>query len=274
MAEFQKSLIRFIYVALVVAVVLAAWGIMRPSYAPTTGASPLGPGFRDSRGVTASGTCVVRTKPELVEVSFGVKQSSKTARAAKDYVKATGRKIIQVLRDGGVAAKDIQTQNFSLQSDWHSGQGWQVKNWSAHESLRVRIRNIDKVADLIDSAVKAGANRVGALQYTVDNLNEIRSRGRAKAAAVARKKAAELASALDGKLGRLVACDERYPGEGGYYGYDGYDGGYYGGRYTYAANAQVTIPSAPTDSGGAEEVTIQPGEMVTTVVVTATYEVL
>jgi len=266
-AEFQKSLIRFMYLALAVAVVLGVWIIARPCAAPQMEFG------RPSRGVTATGTCVVRTKPELVEVSFGVRQSSKTARAAKNYVKSTCAKIIGALKKGGVAAKDIQTQNFHLQSEWHSGTGWQIKNWSAQEFLRVRIRKIERAADLIDAAVRAGANRVGGLEYTVDNVNEIRAKGRAKAAEVARKKAAELASALGGKLGRLVSCDERYPGDDGYrYGYYnnyyGYDGYGYANR-SMSGQAVITPPESTTD----EEVTLQPGEMVTTVVVTATYEV-
>ena len=228
---------------------------------------------RGMRGVTATGTCVVRTKPELAEVDIGVWQSSKTAHSAKDYVKGTCLKIIRVLKDGGVATKDIQTQGFRLQSEWHSGTGWQVKNWNAQESLRVRIRNVEKAADLIDAAVRAGANRVGGLRYTVEEVNKIRSQGRVKAAEVARKKAAELASALGGKLGRLVSCDERYPGDDSYgYGYHnnyyGYDGYGYANR-SMSAQSVITPPESTTD----EEVTLQPGEMVTTVVVTATYEV-
>ena len=271
MAEFQKSLIRFMYVALVVAVVLGGWAIARPSDRSSAGAAASAPGFRDARGVTATGTCVVRTRPEVAEVTFSVSQSSKTARGAKEYVKATGRKITQALKAGGVAAKDIQTENFNIQSQWRSGSGWQVKNWSAQERLRVRIRDLDKVADLIDAAVEAGASGVGGLHYTVDNVNDVRSRGRARAAEIARRKAAELASKLGGSIGRLVACNEQYPGSSGY-GYYGYNDWYGGGSHG-APNAQANIPSEPVADLDGEEVTIQPGEMVTTVVVTATYEV-
>jgi len=264
MAEFQKSLIRFMYVALVVVVVLAAVGMSRSGWRGRPGRSMDGSG---PQGVSASGTCVIRTRPELVQVSLGVRQSSSTARAAKAYVKATSGKIIQALRDGGVAANDIQTQNFSMQSVWDSGQGWQVIKWNAEESLRVKIRDIDKVADLIDAAVKAGANRVGSLQYTMDNIAKVRAKGRIKAAAVARGKASQLASALGGKLGRLVSCSEYYPGDSDY-GYSSYSR-----SMMPQANVAMMNSAPPSDGDEPEELTIQPGEMAIYVVVNATYEV-
>lgn len=269
MNEFQKSLLRFMYVALAVVAVFTAWGVLRTPQKTTNTAFAQEGLPPEMRGVTSTGTCVVRTKPELAEVTFGIGQTASTARGAKDYVKNTSRKVIAVLKAGGVSDKDIQTQDFRLASHWESGPGWKVKKWGANETLLVRIKDLDKVADLIDSAVKAGATGVDRLEYSVENVNNIRAQGRAKAAEVARKKAADLASSLGGKLGRLVACKEGYPDYYGYGGYYGYNGGQFG-----AAQANVSMNTdESTDSSPGEELTIQPGEMVTTVVVTATYAV-
>jgi uncharacterized protein YggE len=263
MEAFQKSLIRFLYVALVVVAVAAIWRGVCPCPKASSGAAA-GYGYGPAaRGVTATGTCVVRTKPELAEVTLGVSQSADTARAAKEYVKSVSRKIAEALKQGGVNEKDIQTQDFRLQMVWKSESGWQAKSWKANETLRVRIRQIDKAADLIDGAVKMGATKVGELSYTVDDVNTIRAKGRTKAAAVARKKAQELASLLGGKVGKLTACTEHYPGS---YNYDGYSSG------IYRAQANVEMDGQEADLGGAEELTLQPGQMVTRVVVTATYE--
>jgi uncharacterized protein YggE len=277
MAEFQKSLVRFLYVALGLAVIIAAFALTRPGPKPAPAQqAAFGDGrYGPSRGVTATGTCVVRTKPELVEVTIGVRQSSSTARAAKNYVKTTCGKISRFLTDNGVQQKDIQTQYFHLVSEWDHGADWQVKKWNAEEGLRVRIRNVDNVAEIIDGAVKSGANRVGNLSFTVDDVNKIRAKGREQAAKVARGKAQQLASSLGGKLGKLVSCNESYPGsgDGGYYGsyYNGF--GYYDGNLSRAAQSNITMDAPAATTEGAEEVTIQPGELVTTVVVAATYEV-
>ncbi|MEP0765213.1 MAG: SIMPL domain-containing protein [Fimbriimonadia bacterium] len=266
MSEFQKALLRFLYVVFVVVIALVGWSMLRPA-AKAEAATPVGPDlYGRPIGVTATGTCIVRTKPEFAEVTIGVYQSQTTAKAAKDYVKSTCARILSTLGEAGVSSKDIKTQRFALASEWIP-RSQDAKKWNCEESFRVRIRDLNRVAEIVDSAVKVGANRVGGLVYSVEDVSKIRAAGRGKAAETARKKAAELAKALGGKLGRLTSCNEGYP----------YDYGRYGGYYGYAPaspHAQTTVDLQPgAEPEDAEEVTIQPGDLVTTVVVTATYEV-
>ena len=69
MSEFQKSLIRYMYVALVLVMIIASWAVLHPSVSVQSAAvGPSGYGG----GVTATGSCIVRTKPELVQVTLGV----------------------------------------------------------------------------------------------------------------------------------------------------------------------------------------------------------
>ena len=263
MTDFQKSLTRFMYIALIVIAGVGVWAVTKHQARNTN----LGQYGDYRRGVTATGTCVVRTKPELVEVTIGVRRTEATAGAATGYVKPRIRKVIGVLTGAGIAPKDIQTQYFQLVPQWDS---WHhAVNWSADEELRVRIRKTDDVASIIDQAVKAGANQVGNLQFTVEDVNALRAKGRAKAAKVARTKAAQLASALGGKLGRLTSVNEYYPGEyGDYYGYGGYGG------YSARSNVQAVVNEPSAADTAREEITIQPGEMTLTVVVSATYELI
>ncbi|MHB1459670.1 MAG: SIMPL domain-containing protein [Armatimonadota bacterium] len=254
MAEFQKSLIRFLYVSLVVIAVLALIGLGKANRSGGA-ASRLGDG--NPRGVTVTGTCVVRTKPELVEVNMGVSQSDKSAKAVQGFVRNTSAKVLQVLKSAGVAEKDVQTSEFSMTAEVNGKTGKNTGNWHAKEMLHVRIRDIQKAADIIDAAVGAGANIVNELEYAVEDMGKIRAEGRAKAAAAAHKKAVDLASSLGGKVGRLVSCSEDEP-----YGMS------YGANATYLERAGS---GGPGDSS--EQITIQPGEMVTTVMVLATYEV-
>lgn len=256
MTDFQKSLTRFMYLALIVVAVIGAWALGRPASS--------GERANDyNQGVTATGTCIVRTKPDLVEVTIGVRQSSQSARVAKDYVKSHVSKVISVLTKQGIAAKDIQTESFGLSPSWDSDKNYVV--WGCNEKLRVRIRKIDSVADVVDEVVKAGANQIEDIQYTVDDVNALRAKGRVKAAKVAREKAAQLASSLGGKIGRLRSVNEYYPSE---------YGDYYGRRDLMRANIQATVNEPSGADSAREEITIQPGEMTLTVVVSATYELM
>lgn len=258
MTDFQKSLTRFMYIALIVIASASIWAVTKHDQRNTTPGQYSG----DRGGVTATGTCVVRTKPDLVEVTIGVRQSSRSAKVAKDYVKSHISRVISVLTKQGVAAKDIQTQHFSLSPSWDYKKHYVI--WGCNEKLRVRVRKIDRVADVVDEVVKAGANQIEGIQYTVEDVNALRAKGRAKAAKVARTKAAQLASALGGKIGRLTSVNEYYPGEySDHYGYGG---------YAARSNVQALLRAPSSPDTTSEEITIQPGEMVLTVLVSATYE--
>ena len=278
MNEFQKSLTRFMYIALVVvATAIGVFAVTRHSGGKAAQASAFDMYGRNGRGVTTTGTCVVRTKPDVAEVTIGINQNSRTAGSAKSNVKSRTKRVIQSLRASGIETKDIQTERYSLQPEW-KGQ-YNLMSWTVEEALRVKIRKTDTVADVLDAAVKAGANRVGRLSYSVNDLDALRAKGRKQASKVAREKAEQLASSLGGKLGALVTCSENYPGEnrgywnGGSYGSIWYDGHPYdGGMQRYA---QRTINDEPPmgDSTDRQEITIQPGQMVINVVVSATYDV-
>jgi uncharacterized protein YggE len=280
MTDFQRSFIRFLYVALLLAFVIGAWTVLRPVLFPKAApGAELGQGAyaagRTPPGVTATGTCIVRTKPDLVEVTLSVQQSSRSAKESNDYVKSRTKKIMGVLEEGGVAPKDIQTVYYNLTPSWDSH--LKAMKWGASEGLRVRVREMDKVAELVDAAVNAGANRVDRLEFTVENLDELRQKGRAEAASVARRKAEQLASSLGGELGRLISADETYPGEPRRY-WDGYPySGYYysgdGGSRMAQSNISMSVPATEGAEGlSSQELVIQPGQMVINVYVRATYE--
>jgi len=259
------------YVALVV---VAAIGVFAVVHRPAEKAAQTGTFDaygRNSRGVTATGTCVVRTKPDVAEVTIGINQNSKTASSAKSNVKSRTQRVIQALRASGIEMKDIQTERYMLQPQWKDQ--YNMMSWTVEEALRVKIRKTDTVAYVLDAAVKAGANHVGRLTYSVNDVNALRAKGRAKAAKVARTKAEQLASSLGGKLGPLVTCSEQYPDEDSGYRYYGTQ--WYDGHPQFSANTQASFDSRPSmpDSSDRQEITIQPGEMVMNVVVSATYEV-
>lgn len=254
MAEFHKSMIRFLYVSLAVIAVFGMLGLGKSNQRDNQVAR-FGDGT--TRGVSVVGTCVVRTKPELVEVNLGVSKSDKSAKSVQGYVRSTSAKVLQVLKSAGIAQKDVQTFEFTMTAEVNSKTGKNTGNWSAKEMLHVRIRDINKAADIIDAAVGAGANIVNELEFSVEDRGKIRSEGRTEAAAAARRKAVDLASALGGKVGRLVSCSEEEP---------------YNLSYGVNTMYSVLAKSGSAD-GSSEQITIQPGEMVTTVTVNATYEV-
>jgi hypothetical protein len=115
--------------------------------------------------------------------------------------------MIQALTDFGIDAKDIRTTNFSIwpmdKYDPLSGAPTGEKAYSVDNTVYVTIRDLDKLGDLLDTVVTAGANTVNSIQFDVADKDEALKQARADAVKNAAKQAQELADAAGVSLGEI-----------------------------------------------------------------------
>jgi uncharacterized protein len=78
----------------------------------------------------------------------------------------------------------------------------------AANQVTAKVRDIGRVADVIDLAVKAGANEVSGIGFMVDDPSPALDRIRGEALANARKKAEIYAKAVNASVGRAISIDE------------------------------------------------------------------
>jgi hypothetical protein len=76
------------------------------------------------------------------------------------------------------------------------------------QSLEVKIRNMEKIGNIIEGATAAGANEVGDLQFTIDKQDELKSQARKEAIEKAKAKAKEIADQLGVKLVKITNFSE------------------------------------------------------------------
>lgn len=157
--------------------------------------------------ITVTGTGVVTTVPDRAVFWFGVQSEGRTAAQALNTNAAEMRRVIAALRDAGVAAADVQTQNVSL-SPRMSNDGTEVVGYTASNSVSARIRDIDRAGPVIDAAVGAGANQVSGPALVSSDQTELYRSALRAAYANARAKAQALAGAADVTLGRLLIATE------------------------------------------------------------------
>jgi uncharacterized protein YggE len=75
------------------------------------------------------------------------------------------------------------------------------------------MRQVEKVAEVIDAAVGAGANGMADVRFSVTEarMEELREKAREEAIKVARRKAEQISRLLDFQLGKPVAVSESEP---------------------------------------------------------------
>jgi uncharacterized protein YggE len=195
------KLVRIAAIALLALVVGALAGAGRTEAAQGLAAA------ETQGGITVNGTGAVATTPDIAELGFGVVNQAQTARAALTANAAEARKVVAALRAAGVAAKDIQTQQASLEPRYAEGDRT-VAGYTATTFVSAVIRSLDKVAATIDAAVSAGANMLSGPSLTRSNAEQLYRDALKAAVADARAKAGLLADAGDVALGPMTSVVE------------------------------------------------------------------
>lgn len=137
-------------------------------------------------------------KPNQAELSLGATTEASTASEAVAKNAEIMNNVIDSLKVV-ISEKDIETASFSLYPRYSNGilTGFEVTHM-----LRVTTADIERVGQLIDKAVEAGANRVQGVYFTFarDKLEELNTLARQRAVEDAKAKADIIASSLGVKI--------------------------------------------------------------------------
>ena len=163
--------------------------------------------------VSVSGEASVSVAPDLAQIDSGVTSEAKTAREASDANNAAMGKVLLALKGAGIEEKDYQTSRLSLQPQYaqpapgRTGAP-QITGYRASNRVIIKVRDITKVASVIDTLVGAGANEVGGINFVVTQASKALDEARAKAVADARRKAEIYAKAAGVTLGEPLSITE------------------------------------------------------------------
>jgi uncharacterized protein YggE len=167
-------------------------------------------GFDEDRTISVNGTGTVRVKPNLVRTSIGLNITSPTFGEAMRRHRESMGGILEQLGTLGVEEKDILTDNFSFhyRPPWKRDGEWNDGQYQVNNTVRVFIRDLEKVDLILESMVESGANQIHGLEFLVEDTSGAESQARKKAAENAHAKAQELALLHDVKLGRVIRVSE------------------------------------------------------------------
>ena len=160
--------------------------------------------------ISVTGEASVSVPPDLAQVDGGVTSDGKTAREASDTNNAAMGKVLLALKGAGIDEKDYQTSRLSLQPQYAPNRSGPspVVGYRASNRVTIRVRDITKVANVIDVLEGAGANDIGGINFTVSQPSKHLDEAREKAVADARRKAEIFARAAGVTLGEPLSISE------------------------------------------------------------------
>jgi uncharacterized protein YggE len=162
--------------------------------------------------ISVSGEANVAVAPDLAQVEGGVTSEAKTAREASEANNAAMGKVLLALKGAGIEEKDYQTSRLSLQPQYAPAQPNrnvpQIVGYRASNRVTIKVRDVTKVANVIDTLVGAGANEIGGINFIVVQASKALDEARTKAVADARRKAEIYAKAAGVTLGEPLSITE------------------------------------------------------------------
>ena len=160
--------------------------------------------------VTVTGEGTVDAVPDNAVIRVGVSSQGKTARAASDTNAREMNAVLAAIKDGGIADRDVQTTSLSLQPQYDPKQTGAARlvGFRVNNQITVKVRDISKLAALLDRAIAAGANEMSGIEFKVSNEAKLLDQARTAAIADAHRKAELYVHAAGMQIGRVIAISE------------------------------------------------------------------
>ncbi|HUQ12873.1 MAG TPA: SIMPL domain-containing protein [Novosphingobium sp.] len=150
--------------------------------------------------------------PDEAFIELGVNSYAREARAAQTANTKKIEDIVAALADLGVAAKDTQTRNLSLQKiDYGANKG----QYQASNILRVRVREASRAGEAVTRATEAGANVLAGPSLRIADPEKANRGAYIAAYRAARTRAQAYADAAGMEIARVLTI--RDGGQGGGY---------------------------------------------------------
>ena len=193
--------------SLATSVRIAVIGLALVTTAPLAQADDEAP--RRSITVSASGT--VSVEPDQARITSGVTADGASAREALTNNTAAMQKVIAGLKESGIDAKDIQTASFRVEPRYTrpiEGQAAKIDGYSVTNEVQVLVRDLDKLGDILDRLVTAGANQTAGLNFEVSKAETLLDEARQQAVANALRRAKLYAAAAGAEVGEVLSIVE------------------------------------------------------------------
>jgi hypothetical protein len=160
------------------------------------------------RTITVTGHGEASGIPDVAELSIGVSSRAKSAADALSAMSDRANKLIAVIKDTGVADKDVRTAGLSLQPTMDNA--GQITGYEASTSVVATIRDVSKVGPSIDAAAQQIGDdvRLNGVSFSFRDTGSLMGSARVDAVKRARADAEDLATAAGLQLGAVQSIAE------------------------------------------------------------------
>jgi uncharacterized protein len=173
-------------------------------------AAPAAERMFDATTLSLSAYGEVKAAPDQATITLGVQSTAATAAGAMRENAAQMAQVMDALHRAGVADKDIQTSDLSLNAQYVYDQNQPPKltGYQASNDVAITVENLAQLGPIIDAVTTAGANQVSGISFGLRDPTVAENAARLAAVKALSAKAELYAGATGYRLARLVNLSE------------------------------------------------------------------
>jgi len=216
------------------------------------------------RSVSVSGTAVVNVTPDRVLIQLGVQSNGRTPQLVEAANSATVYRVIKAIKKLGIDEKDIVTDRYVIDPIYDDYDSLTIEGYRIYNMVAITLRDINKVNDVLISALNAGANQVVNVEFYLKDLRKYRDQARELAMVAAGEKAQDLAEAAGAETGCILNISENT--------WSYFSGGWWGrNNNLWTQNTVQNIPTGNGEGGDSEFGPVNLGQISVRAEVSASY---
>jgi uncharacterized protein YggE len=160
--------------------------------------------------VSVTGDSIVQAQPDTAILTVSVVTQGRNALDAQQENAKRSDAVVRALKSAAGAGAEVKTSGYNLQPIrvYKEGQPPTITGYEARNSVTVIMSDLNRVGAVIDATAQAGANDVAGISFTLRKDRPARDQALAEATREAMGKAQVIATALGGRVVRIVEVQE------------------------------------------------------------------
>lgn len=159
--------------------------------------------------IAVSGMAEQEVAPDMAYIDVGINVRADDAETARTQEAQIASQIRRALLGLAITDNDLQNTSYYLYQEYKVDRNGvrTADKYVLDSSIKVTVKDLDKLSQVIDNVVEAGATNISNITYALSTQNIIQRQLLATAVENARDKAAVIANAGSRTLGNMLSAD-------------------------------------------------------------------
>ena len=159
--------------------------------------------------IAVSGMAEQEVAPDMAYIDVGINVRADDAETARTQEAQIASQIRRALLGLAITDNDLQNTSYYLYQEYKVDRNGvrTADKYVLDSSIKVTVKDLDKLSQVIDNVVEAGATNISNITYALSTQNIIQRQLLATAVENARDKASVVANAGSRTLGNMLSAD-------------------------------------------------------------------